>query len=553
MKVELFLLILLSTSFSSQNFLRKLDDAVTEESCKKSGGSYQPGTSAQCKVYDYIFPVSSESECVSGVWESVGRCTAPEITDQSNCNGNAQFISQTISAGCRVGDVVISGAEEGCSGELTWTKGSCSDKNYRTKGTCTASRGTWGICSNTNFNSESCKGLGGKWTPAQCEDTSLNENECTKKLGRTWHSTPCSPNTINENECKNILGRTWYNNECEYTSISETECKINLKRVWTAARCLYKDISDQTACSAATGGSKTWVAGKCVDTLLGETDCNKSTTRTWKDGGCLYKDISDQAGCKAATDGSKIWIAGVCVDETLNETTCKDATTTREWKEATCSDISISKDECENLYRKYYEGSTCNDTTIDETACKKLQRTWQPCSETELTKDECEKTLGRTWNNEYCKGATISSQDDCTTTAKGTWDPKCTNGTYTTQDDCIKPRGTWTEGHCSVTSFTTEETCQGTKKYYSSAETGEKCVLGSTILSSRTDKATCKEAIKWISDPICTYSKLTSQDTCEAKAEFTAATPAKCLSNPNSSSSFIKTINIALSIICLIF
>ena len=153
---------------------------------------------------------------------------------------------------------------------------------------------------------------------------------------------------------------------------------------------------------------------------------------------------------------------------------------------------------------------------------------------------------------------------------------------YKNKSDCEASKGEWIEGNCSLPQFTTKETCTGSLKYYTEAETGDKCrSISGTILSSRTDKKTCEIALNWEKSEFCSYSELTSKKECEAKEEFIPETLAKCIPNPdsksdsksssnsnsksnqksrsnpnsifNSQSNFIKSINIALFAAYLLF
>ena len=127
MKTQLFIF-LFSTIFCSP-FLRKLDEAVTEASCKKQGKKYQASVPSQCKIATIILEDILESDCISGAWtEGEERCSAKEITDKNECNGTPEFTPDgtKTKATCKLGDEELtdskySSSAEACQTPLKWT------------------------------------------------------------------------------------------------------------------------------------------------------------------------------------------------------------------------------------------------------------------------------------------------------------------------------------------------------------------------------------------------------------------------------------------------
>ena len=164
------------------------------------------------------------------------------------------------------------------------------------------------------------------------------------------------------------------------------------------------------------------------------------------------------------------------------------------------------------------------------------------------------------WTKGKCTKTSQTTQNECT----GTWEETITqeseerrldekSGTCTIitetdlSDECSG--GSYVEGSCSAGGFSKDK-CEGTP-VYTEGETIGTCKKGEITLNNRETKLKCEVELKWITGS-CNYDKLLTQEECESKPVFSDATPAKCIDEEKSSSNFIKAINFALLIICLL-
>ena len=152
MRTELLLLLVIM-AINSQ-YLRKLEDTDTEESCKKAGKDFKKTTSAKCQRKTKTYDVESKSECIKGTW--TGTCSAASITEESKCKGTPVFTEAKDgnAATCIVtvdgNEISITDADrlansDGCQKELVWDddNGKCSISGITNKDDCETANPTF--------------------------------------------------------------------------------------------------------------------------------------------------------------------------------------------------------------------------------------------------------------------------------------------------------------------------------------------------------------------------------------------------------------------------
>ena len=261
MKTQLLLISLFSFILCSQPFLRKLEDTVTEASCKAQGKKYQEAVASQCKIADLVLEGKEEKDCKKGEWkEGTGHCTAKEITIEGDCKGIPEFTAgaEKIKT-CKLGeeeikDTTLSASKDACEKKLVWTEGKCTKTEAdKTKEECDALSGTWtktessserirrteettdkGSCAYVIEKSETeCTGEGESYTKGSCSVTQFDS------------SAKCQGTPVYYEESKGVCK----SGETVLTSrTTEKECKEELK--WVTGTCSYEKIYTQKECES---------------------------------------------------------------------------------------------------------------------------------------------------------------------------------------------------------------------------------------------------------------------------------------------------------------
>ena len=279
MKSKLFLLFFFSVVFCSQPFLRKLDEAVTEESCKAQKKKFQAAVSAKCKIGETEVIVKDEDSCKAGTWTAGNVCSVSKITDQQKCQGTPTYNAgkAAVAAKCELKDYgTISLGATDCPNELKWYVGICSGAAQTEQGTCEDSNWSEGVCvDSAKTNSGDCSGGSLKWYSGICIDTGItSDGSCTD--GLTWSTGICSASAIqNSNQCTGTPtydeGSAEVKASCtapdgttDLTDVRSTqeECVVPLE--WRSGSCSNKDVTNQKDCETA----GTYTAGtpaKCVE------------------------------------------------------------------------------------------------------------------------------------------------------------------------------------------------------------------------------------------------------------------------------------------------
>ena len=272
-----------------------------------------------------------------------------------------------------------------------------------------------------------------------------------------------------------------------------------------------------------------------------------------------------EASCKKqgkkyqAAVPSQCKIANIILENKL-ESDCKSGTWTAGKDECSAKDIT-DKNEC-NGTPEFTPGSTKTKSTCklgdEELTDSKYSESADACQKALEWKNECTITEEKT--EEECSTLDGDFTENTSTPATRRTEGEAKTGTCTytvdkSKADCDTVKGTYS-GSCSVAQFTSSEKCTGTPVYTEGEAIGT-CKKGTVTLTDRTTEATCKVELKWVSGSCSPYKELLTQEECESKASFTAATAAKCVEDTSSDdaksgSNFIKAINFALLAICLL-
>ena len=349
MKSQIFI-VLISVILCSQSFLRKLDDTVTEESCKNEGKKFQAAVSASCKVSDYVFDVKNEKECVIGTWSEIDGCeNALEIEKQEDCENTPTFTETgTSPESCTLNGVSITIAEMSktkCETELDWTPAHCSDSKYTTKTDCEASKNTWtpGYCSVESLkNQTDCEASVNTWTPGYCSDSSLkNQTDCEASKN-TWTPAHC---TSDESKNSTDCGEDWVADKCTDDSKKNSDdCLAEKKGTWTDDKCSDDSKDNSVDCLAVKRG--TWYEGSCsVSQFTTEGECSGTptytaaqTTGVCKLGNIVLSSRTTQATCEVELKWGKV--KACSYKQLKTETACKSKPEFTEGTPAKCVESS---------------------------------------------------------------------------------------------------------------------------------------------------------------------------------------------------------------------
>ena len=267
----------------------------------------------------------------------------------------------------------------------------------------------------------------------------------------------------------------------------------------------------------------------------------------------LDNEIITTLTTKATCETKLIWTEGTCSIQGRNDkTSCEK---NGEWtstgdEQGTCSyGSATTKTDCENTKGSFTSTSetvgTCSaeGTFTSKTECKNAGGDWTSTDEEEGT---C--TIGSATTKSTCEAT--HGVFTSTSTTVGT----CTIDGKATKNDCETAKGEWTDGYCSVKQFTTKVSCDGkTPKFTEAQAATEVCKLNDIVISSRTTQKTCEVALKVEEGGSCSNKKVTKEADCEAEAKVEEVTVAECVDDKSSNSAFLKAVNFALFVICLLF
>ena len=280
MKSKLLLLFLFSVIFCSQPFLRKLDEAVTEESCKAKKKKFQAAVPAKCKFGETEVVAEKETDCKKGTWSDTERCTADEIKKKENCQGVPEYTAavEAVAATCTLegyGTIKsFTGGETDCEKTLEWVGGICESTPQSEQGDCT-DEGKWssGICIDKTQTTQAC-GDGFVAAAGVCISTSKKtETECNE-ASLTWSTGVCSVSEITSKD--KCTGTPVYNAGSEGDSAkctakdgtslnrkTEAECEVELE--WLSGTCSNNQpVASKSECEND-GTYTAGTAAKCVD------------------------------------------------------------------------------------------------------------------------------------------------------------------------------------------------------------------------------------------------------------------------------------------------
>ena len=283
MKSKLFLLFFFSVIFCSQPFLRKLEDKVTEESCKAQKKKYQAAVSAKCKIGNKEYEVEDEDDCVAGTWDSSKEgCTAEEITDKNKCTGIPEYTAgkDEVAAQCTLdgyGSITSFTDQNDCEKQLVWIDGLCDTTPAKQADCEDSSKWHSGICVDTSKASDSCDSLTS--VAGVCVDTSQTADNCGE--GLTSIAGVCSISEINS--ASQCTGKPKY---------SAAQAKVDPKCVFDNVE--LSDRETETKCTTPLQ----WLSGSCSNDLPveNENDCNtKGTFIAGTPAKCVDDDSDDDS------------------------------------------------------------------------------------------------------------------------------------------------------------------------------------------------------------------------------------------------------------------
>ena len=274
MKSKLFLIFFFSVIFCSQPFLRKLDEEVTEESCKAQKKKYQAAVSATCKKGNIVFNVENEDDCKSGTWDSSKEGCSVDGIEKADCNGKPSFQPGTSGSEekCKTSDgkeISLSGEECDTTIQLVWIAGLCGTEPKTQESDCTEGN-TWaaGICIDS---SDSCSGDGLQQIGKVCINTSKSNSDCTAPLSwslgvcsipKITDSGKCTGKLTHENAVSAVSAKCTFKGKTLSDKTTQGECEVEVE--WFNGSCSNKEVKNQEDCEKA----GTYTAGtpaKCVD------------------------------------------------------------------------------------------------------------------------------------------------------------------------------------------------------------------------------------------------------------------------------------------------
>ena len=276
MKSKLLLIFFFSVIFCSQPFLRKLDEEVTEESCKAQKKKYQAAVSATCKKGNIVFDVENEDDCKAGTWDGSKEGCSVDGIDKQNCNGKPSFESGTPATEekCKLSnneEISLKGEDCDTTIELVWIAGLCGTEPKTQESDCTVDGTSWtaGICIDS---SGSCSGDDLKQIGKVCINTSKSSSDCnTDPL--SWSTGVCSnPKITDSSKCTGKLthedAKAEVSAKCVFQGktlsgiTTQKECEVDVE--WTNGSCSNEQVKNKEDCEKA----GTYTAGtpaKCVD------------------------------------------------------------------------------------------------------------------------------------------------------------------------------------------------------------------------------------------------------------------------------------------------
>ena len=405
MKAQIFI-VLISVILCSQPFLRKLDDTVTEESCKNEGKKFQKAVSATCKVSDYIFDVDKKEECISGTWSKVDGCVdALEIEKKEECTGTPTFTEKgSTEATCILNGVSIKldpMSEANCEKTASWTEKSCSDNKSTTKETC-ENKGTWTekSCSdNKSTTKETCENKG-TWTEKSCSDKTSTTKETCENKG-TWTDGACSDKTSKTKEACTANASSWIEGICSDAAITtKDDCEDAEGNSWTVGACSDGTTKNKNDCTTVEGNS--WIEGTCSDgTSTTKTDCEAAKNK-WTDESCSDKISSTKTDCEAAKNK---WTDESCSDGTSSTKTACEAAKNK-WTDESCSFPQLTKAQCNGETPTYTPAQTTGECKLGKIVLS-----------SRTTKATCEVALN--WGEvTVCSYKQIKTEKECNSKAE---------------------------------------------------------------------------------------------------------------------------------------
>ena len=289
--------------------------------------------------------------------------------------------------------------------------------------------------------------------------------------------------------------------------------------------------------------------GKSTFTVAKKDDCKTGTWTKTSQCSAIEVSVNDCKNTPIFVTSGAVEASCTLNGETITSlTTKKDCETELVWTEGTCSISGVdNSDDCTT------KGTWTSADSETVGTCNIAGKS---------TKTTCQSSFGE-WSttgdpNGSCTISGIDSEDTCKAT-QGTWKPNSeTDGTCSisakTPKSVCESEGEWTDGHCSVTQFNEKEKCKGKTPTFNEAQPAkEECKLGDIVIKSRTTKDTCQVELKVIESGSCSNKDVDNQSDCEAKATANEVKVAECVGDKSSNSSFLKAMNFALVIICLLF
>ena len=308
MKHQLLLLALFSMILCSP-FFRKLDEEVTEESCKKLGKKYKEVDKYECKTGGSSFIVDKKDDCKKGTWTQT-QCSAQEIK-VDECSGTPKF-TETATEICILGNVEISSltTRDKCEVALVWTGAKCSISGITDSTECTKTSGVW-------TPSDDAKGtctIGTETTKSACESTTLQWNVDAEGNGS------CSDGTEKtKNECEETHGVFSLTEKdkgsCSISGKTDKDSCESAKGEWIDEHCSVTQFNSVETCK---GTPKFTKKGECK---LGETVISSRITRDTcevalkvEEASCSNKEVKKQADCEAEATATQVKV-GECGDD----------------------------------------------------------------------------------------------------------------------------------------------------------------------------------------------------------------------------------------------
>ena len=284
--------------------------------------------------------------------------------------------------------------------------------------------------------------------------------------------------------------------------------------------------------------------GKSVFTVAKEGDCKTGTwTKTEK---CSASEVPVE-NCDGTPEftPAKEAVSASCKlgDIDIPFTSKTDCETELEWHEAKCSiDGVTDSNDCTSV-GSWTPSGTCTISTINnKTTCEGTKGAWSSPGD---TSGNCTITI-------------IEDETTCTSTngqwktSEGETEGTCSIAAKATKTKCATV-GQWTDGYCSV-SGVEESKCKDTPTYNAgSAATAATCKIGDITIPSRTTSDACQVKLTKETVESCSNKDVDNKSDCESAATVEKVKVGECVEDKSSDSNFLKTINLVLFFICLLF